>query len=209
MLDHCVANLVARTESQTKSLEDIAKSAGYGETKTVLSRRAFATDERNCILNFFFIHYHLGDGLMKAVISSIRGSGDIEVKFAPIILFTTDLSFEDYLNYIRLGFDDVITLPEKRELIKARLASQVGHDIEYFETSDYFGPDRRRMEIEPPNGVQRSNVPHSHIKYVFRRNPASGTKLLQRIVNLPLNHEKTARPGRNTSENGSWPVRRA
>lgn len=208
MLDHCVANLVARTENQTKSLEDIAKSAGFGETKTVLSRRTFATDKRKCILNFFFIHYHLGDALMKAVISSIRGSGDLEIKFAPIVLFTTDLSFDDYLNYIRLGFDDVITLPEKREMIRARLANQVGHDIEYFETADYFGPDRRRMEIEPPNGVQRSNVPHSHVKYVFRRSPESGTKLLQRIVNLPLTQEKFARPGQNTSENGSWPVRR-
>lgn len=209
MLQHCVANLVARTENQIKSLEDIARSAEFGEAKTVLSRRAFATYERGCILNFFFIHYHLGDSLMNAVISSIRGSSDLEVKFAPIILFTTDLSFEDYLNYIRLGFDDVITLPEKREMIKARLNNQVAHDIEYFETATYFGPDRRRMEIEPPNGVQRSNVPHSHVKYVFRRNPASGTKLLQRIVNLPLNQEKTMRPGRNTSENGSWPVRRA
>lgn len=209
MLDHCVANLVARTDNQTKSLEDIARSAGFGDTKTVMSRRAFASDERKCVLNFFLIHYNLGDGLMNAVISSIRGSSDIEVKFAPIILFTTDLSFEDYLDYIRLGFDDVITLPEKREMIKARLANQVAHDIEYFETATYFGPDRRRMEIEPPNGVQRSNVPHSHVKYVFRRNPEHGTKLLQRIVNLPLSQERATRPGRSTSENGSWPVRRA
>lgn len=209
MLEYCSANLVARTEAQTKSLEDIARSAGFGETKTVLSRRAFVRGERNCILNFFFIHYHLGSSLMSAVISSIRASGDIETKFAPIILFTTDLSFEDYLEYIRLGFDDVITLPEKRELITSRLTNQVGHDIEYFETATYFGPDRRRMEIEPPNGVQRSNVPHSHIKYVFRRNPASGTKLLQRIVNLPLNQEKSSKMGRNGNENGSWPVKRA
>lgn len=209
MLTHCSANLVARTEAQTKSLEDIAKSAGFGVTKTVLSRRAFAADERSCILNFFFIHYLLGHSLMEAVIASIRASQDVETRFAPIILFTTDLSFEDYLDYIRLGFDDVITLPEKREMITSRLANQVGHDIEYFETATYFGPDRRRMEIEPPNGVQRSNVPHSHIKYVFRRNPASGTKLLQRIVNLPLNQEKSSRIGWGGADTGSWPVKRA
>lgn len=208
MLEYCVANLVARTEGQTKTLEDLATRAGFGETRTVLSRRAFAANEGKCILNFFFIHYLLGANLMKAVISSIRASGDVEIKFAPIILFTADVSFEDYLDYIRLGFDDVITLPEKREMITSRLANQVGHDIEYYETSDYFGPDRRRMEIEPPNGVQRSNVPHSHIKYVFRRNPATGTNLLQRIVNLPLNQEKS-RAGRNMGENGSWPVKRA
>ena len=96
MLEHCVANLVARTEAQTKSLEDIAKGAGFGETKTVLSRRAFATDERRCILNFFFIHYMLGEGLMTAVISSIRASSDLETKFAPIVLFTRARVEYDY-----------------------------------------------------------------------------------------------------------------
>ena len=44
------------------------------------------------------------------------------------------------------GFDDVICLPEKRQILTQRFERQLLTSHLYFRTETYLGPDRRRME---------------------------------------------------------------
>lgn len=192
MLEHCAAHLIGRTGGQIATLQKVAARAGFGQTTAALQHRQASAKTGPAVLNFFLMHFDFGPELTKMVISRVRSSEDREVRFAPIVMFTKDIPFDAYLKFIKMGFDDVIILPEKRDIIISRLSNQAGSDIEYFETADYFGPDRRRMETEPPKGVERSAIPHSHTRHLFRRDPKKGTEILRSIVSLPLLRAKPA-----------------
>ena len=208
MLEKCTAHLLARTDAQTNTLEQVARASDFGQIRALLSRRQFETSDRPTKLNFFLAHHGVGRGPLVAILRSVRISTDNEVRFAPVILFSPDVAFETYLDLIRMGFDDVITLPEKPQMIVSRLSNQVEREQLYFETSDYFGPDRRRMELGPPPGIERSETAHSHTQHVFRRNADVGVHIVRSVVKLPPARDKqVVLDRRGHSHPGDWPIR--
>lgn len=210
MLEHCTAHLLARTDAQINTLEQVARASHFGQIRAVLSRRQFETSDRPTKLNFFLAHHGVNTGPLTAILRSVRASADNEVRFAPVILFSPDIEFGAYLDLIKMGFDDVITLPEKPPMIVARLSTQVDKELVYFETKDYFGPDRRRMELGPPAGIDRSATPHSHTQHVFRRNVYTGMEILRAVIKLPRVQDKhVVIDRRSVRHPGDWPRRAA
>jgi hypothetical protein len=208
MLEKCTAHLLARTNAQTNTLEQVARASGFGQIRALLSRRQFETSDRPTKLNFFLAHHGVGRGPLVAILRSVRVSTDDEVRFAPVILFSPDVAFETYLDLIRMGFDDVVTLPERPQMIVARLSNQVEKEQLYFETTDYFGPDRRRMELGPPPGIERSTTPHSHTQHVFRRNADVGVQIVHSVVKLTRGQDKhIVLDRRSNGHPGDWPIR--
>jgi hypothetical protein len=175
-LGQCRAFLVGRTGPQSASLAQIAQRTGFGQIEPLTARRHYVPDKR---LNFFIVHRHLNATMMTAVIRSIRLSDDDQIRFAPVILFAEDGPFETYLNYVHMGFDDVITLPDKQPVLIQRLTSQLWSEQVYFETRDYFGPDRRRLESPWETNSRRSPDPHSHSRYSFVRDPIAGIRIVK------------------------------
>ena len=45
--------------------------------------------------------------------------------------------------------------PVSAKALYERLVWMINHPLPFTRTSDYFGPDRRRKDIGPPNGVER------------------------------------------------------
>lgn len=178
LLGQCRAFLVGRTGSQTASLTQIAQRTGFGEIATLNAGRTDDARGANRI-NFFIVHRHLSSTMMTAVVRSIRLSDDDQIRFAPVILFADDGPLETYLNYIHMGFDDIITLPDKQPVLVQRLTTQLITEQVYFETRDYFGPDRRRMEAPWETDTRRSADPHSHSRYVFSRIPGIGVQIVR------------------------------
>lgn len=178
LLSDCRACLVARTGPQANSLTQIAERTGFGEIVSLASRRDYPGSHPKA-LTFFLVHRHLSLSVMAAVIRSIRLSPDDQVRFAPVILFAEDGPYETYLQYIHLGFDDVITLPEKRPVLVQRLTVPLVGEHVYFQTPEYFGPDRRRMESPTQTDSRRLPVPHSHTRFVFSRSPAEGIQIVR------------------------------
>jgi hypothetical protein len=175
-LGRCRAYLVGRTGTQTASLVQIAQRTGFGEISTLDASGDYPSgDPRH--LNFFIVHRHLNSTMMTAVIRSIRLSEDDQIRFAPVILFADDGPLEPYLNYVYMGFDDIITLPDKQPVLVQRLNRQLGTEQTYFETRDYFGPDRRRMEAPYEIDLRGAPDPHSHSRYVFSRVPGAGVQI--------------------------------
>ena len=112
-----------------------------------------------------------------------------DVRYAPVVLFAADGPFEQYLSYIDMGFDDIITLPENATIVEQRLIAQLDTEHTYFETATYFGPDRRRMEVEVPHQFQRSDAPHSHVRHYFARDPRRGIVVLHSDSYLAVAHQ--------------------
>lgn len=203
MLERCTAQLITRNAAETRQLDRLAQIAGFSRIVEIASRRQFDAADKPNHINFFLAHEGVGKGPLGAILRAVRAREETDVRFAPVILFAGDMDLENYLGFIRMGFDDVITLPDKLAMIKSRLCNQLSRPQVYFETKDYFGPDRRRMELGPPAGIERSNVPHSHVRHEFIRNPATGIHIERSIIKLPITRERNALD-RRQAENGHW-----
>lgn len=185
MLERCVAQLIGRGDDQIRMLERIGHRAGFVELQP-LGGGAGASDRK---LNYFLVHHGLGAGALEGVLRSVRSSIIDDVRYAPVVLFAADGPFEEYLGYIQMGFDDVITLPEKAAIVEQRLVAQLGSEHMYFDTATYFGPDRRRMEVEPPAEHKRAVMPHSHVRHYFRRDPDRGIVVVRSDSYLAFGHQ--------------------
>jgi hypothetical protein len=177
-LGQCRAYLIARNGVETASLTTIARRAGFGEVES-LSARGHREREDGPRVNFFIVHRHLKSSVMAGVIRSIRLSSDDQIRFAPVILFAEDGPFETYLHYVYMGFDDIITLPDKQPVLVQRLTGQLLSEQTYFQTREYFGPDRRRMEAPWETDSRRLPDPHSHTRYTFVRVPGAGINIVK------------------------------
>ena len=180
MLNECTAHLVAHSSRENQELLHIAHAVGFTDVRSIFQSATGTTTVPVHKLSFFLVHHHLAYGAMKKIVSSLRASTVEEVRFAPIVLFNFDCPFEEYLALIEIGFDDVITLPEKRPVMIDRMMSQIGTEQVYFETSGYCGPDRRRMDVTAPHDHERAPIPHSHIRHHFRRRIRTGIEYLRR-----------------------------
>lgn len=189
MLDKCVAHLIARGDDQIRMLDRIGRRAGFVDLQPL--GQGNHDDHGDRKLNYFLTHHELGIETLSAVLRSVRTSIIDDVRYAPIVLFAADGPFEQYLAYIDMGFDDIITLPEKAVIVEQRLLSQLGTEHVYFDTATYFGPDRRRMEVAPPSEHKRAATPHSHVRHYFRRDPMRGIIVLRSESYLAFGHQPT------------------
>lgn len=179
MLAACRAYIVAQTPAQIRSLVNLAERAGFGFVGTVLGERRVAIEAPRGEVLYFFLHHRLSDQVMQSIIRRIRDSREDPIRFAPICLIIDDCPFETIIKYVRLGFDDVIALPEKRDVLVGRLVSQLETEHTYFETADYLGPDRRRMEILPVHDERRTGTT-AFTKLIIYRSIETGVRLLRR-----------------------------
>jgi hypothetical protein len=179
MLSSCRAVIVAQTPPQNRSLVKLAERAGFGAIGTTHDDRG-AEAEKSDVL-FFLLHHRLPDAVMSAVIRSIRVSEQPAIRYAPVALIIDDCPFETVLKYVRFGFDDVITLPERRDMLIARFVSQLETEHTYFETADYLGPDRRRMELAVHRDERRvGEIPFTRL--TIHRSTTTGVRLLRQEI---------------------------
>jgi hypothetical protein len=107
-----------------------------------------------------------------------------------VIVIADDCSFEKVLSYVRMGFDDVISLPEKRDVLVQRLLAQLHTEHLYVETPNYFGPDRRRMDIEV-NDSRRQGMA-GHARFYIRRLPDQGIHIVRHEIYSTEDSERQA-----------------
>lgn len=98
----------------------------------------------------FFLFAAVEDvSTLHGVADTIRFSTSRRIRFSPLIYFSESPSVEAITRCINMGFDDIITMPFTRERVLDRINRQIGHNIIYYETPGYFGPDRRDRVTAP------------------------------------------------------------
>jgi len=182
MLSACKAIVIGRNDAQVDFLAKTAHRCGFAFVEGV---DADQLPPPRALLRFFLVHYLVGDDVLRSVLHEIR-RGSVDVRFSPVILIADDCPFESILSYIRLGVDDVISLPEKREVLMQRLASQLNTEHMYVETAEYFGPDRRRMDVDINDSRRRGLAGHG--RYYIRRVPDRGIEIIRHEI-FTANHD--------------------
>lgn len=180
MLDQCHAYVVGKDEEHDHSLIQTAGTLGFTSVSALFRNGTPRPEERRffpCL--FLLVHHRLEDKVLRSVITTVRCSESKQVRFAPLVLLLDDGPYELVLRYVRLGFDDVIALPEQRKLVASRLCGQLGQEMTYFATSGYLGPDRRRMERPADTPDERRTGRHPYTRYTIIRSPDTGVRVLR------------------------------
>jgi len=177
MLELCRAIIVAPTPFDSRALAEIATEVGFGDIASIFDD----TDSSNGLrypVSYFLVHHRLGDADCTDIIDAVRHIDRPTLRYSPMVVLLPETSAESVRGFVRMGFDDVISLPQSQGELVARLGTQLDRDIVYFETADYLGPDRRRMDAD--GALHRPAGISAHTRLVIRRDPDYGTRVLSR-----------------------------
>jgi DNA-binding response OmpR family regulator len=176
MLGLCRAIIIAPTPFDSHALADIAAEVGFGDIASI-----FDDGESNGLkypVSFFLVHHRLSDTDCDDIIDAVRHIDRKGLRYSPMVVLMPETSSESVRKFVRMGFDDVISLPQSRVQLTARLGTQLDRDIVYFETGDYLGPDRRRMDAD--SALQRRTGVSPHTRLVIHRDADYGTRIVSR-----------------------------
>lgn len=190
MFESCRAYVMAANLRDSLALETAAHHLGFGEVTSGLGGNT-PVGRPGPAVTYFFLDYRMRDEELIDIITAIREERNSKLRYSPIILFTADRAAETVVRYVRFGFDDVISLPARRDDLAERLAEQLHAEQVYIETKDYFGPDRRRLD----SGAELRLGISPHTRLVFERDPRRGVRVLDREVR---GHRFKARPAPHT-----------
>lgn len=148
------AFVVGPLDGPGAALMDMARGLKF---QAVLPYTGVASAEqqsvRTPICYFLFAAVPDVAGLRNAA-EAIRFAPSRKVRFSPLIYFAESPSRETIARCINMGFDDVITIPFRRDLLAQRMARQVGTSLTYYETPGYFGPERRDRGTAVASGAE-------------------------------------------------------
>ena len=115
---------------------------------------------------------------LRSVAEAIRFCPSRRVRFSPMIYFSESPSVETISACINLGFDDIITMPFTQGRVTERIERQVGQSLLYYETSGYFGPDRRDR-VTAPQRAAETRIGGQFRRLEIVRNFLTGTNVIR------------------------------
>jgi len=118
---------------------------------------------------------------LKKIVDRIRACKRHKIRFFPLIYLCSNPSPDIIRQTLALGFDDVIIKPFNNN-IKTRLQLQIDKNIIYYETSEYFGPDRRRLDSKQKITKRETQKGIKYCQYKFLRCLENGTKIIEKKI---------------------------
>lgn len=112
---------------------------------------------------------------------AIRTSRNRQIMYAPIIGLAENSEPRLIEATLQLGFDDILIPPFSAKTVAPRLTSHLRKNITFFETDQYFGPDRRVA-----SGMNKETTKHSdrgkcgdHRTVLISRHLETGVNILK------------------------------
>lgn len=165
---------------------DLAHAIGF---ESVQRYQGLARAEKQSVktpLIFFLCAPTRDVRALKPMADAVRFSPSLKLRFLPLIYFALDPSLDTVKQCIAMGFDDVIALPIGGDDAGDRIARQVGRIQTYYETSTYFGPDRRNRTggAERSSGSDHGGGQYRRIE--IRRNLETGIDVISDDTQIVL-----------------------
>ncbi|MDB5506050.1 MAG: hypothetical protein JWR75_688 [Devosia sp.] len=142
MLRAC-AFVVGADHGPGATLLEIVRGLGFASTSRFSTLAAADHHTQHSPLAFFLFSAVEDVETLRPIAEAVRAHPARKLQFSPLIYFSHSPSLDTIRHCINMGFDDVITLPFSQARVQERIQRQIGQPLAYFETSSYFGPDRR------------------------------------------------------------------
>ncbi len=167
------AYVVGPTDGPGAALQDLARGLGFSVVLPYTGLANAETQSQQTPLMFFLFAAVDEVGALKTAADAIRFAPGRRIRFSPLVYFSESPSLDAIRLCIDMGFDDVITLPFSQRRVEERLKRLVDHTQVYFETSGYFGPDRK----SPAGSEVISGAQYRRLEII--RTPASGVNVMR------------------------------
>lgn len=97
------------------------------------------------------------------LVRNIRNAAEETTRYVPIIMLTGH-SEADRVRMARdAGVHEFLAKPISAKSLLARIIRIVEHPRPFIKTTDYFGPDRRRRDMGPPEGTPERRKEAAHV----------------------------------------------
>jgi hypothetical protein len=146
---HATAFIIGPTTEAGAALADIARTLRFAAVLPYGGIEAAESQAHKTPVCYFLFAPVVQIASLSEIAEAIRFCPSRRVRFSPMIYFSDKTSVEAISACINLGFDDIITMPFTQQRVSERIGRQVGPSLTYFETSSYFGPDRRDRVTAP------------------------------------------------------------
>lgn len=183
MFENSMAFTVSASREGHWRLAEFTEQAGFAKTTQYKNVHLLA-QQRGISLPFCLVEATTSIDAIKEAVSDIRSCPEVDIGFMPIVLMTADTTESFISKCIVTGFDDILVLPFRTSEFARRVKLQMEVNLEYFKTETYFGPDRRRGNVQTNHPDRRGGVGFDFEKFTIRRGRRSGVKI--------LSHEKFA-----------------
>ncbi|HEY0032636.1 MAG TPA: hypothetical protein VGB81_05170 [Devosia sp.] len=148
------AYVVGPLDGPGAALMDLAKNLDFSSVTPYAGVTAAEVQSAITPVCFFLFAAVEDVGILQGVSDALRFCPNRRIRFSPLIYFSESPSVEAITRCIAMGFDDVITMPFTRARVAERINRQIGHNLTYFETAGYFGPDRRDRVTAPKRAAE-------------------------------------------------------
>lgn len=86
------------------------------------------------------------------LVKAIRQSAEESVRYVPIIMLSGHSEMDKVREARDCGVNEFLAKPVTAKSLLARLLTVIETPRSFIKTEQYFGPDRRRQDIGPPDG---------------------------------------------------------
>ena len=154
--------VIDKNEKYRGVMHAILKACGVARSVGAEGPREALKCLRNNDIDLILTSYDLPEIDGTQLISTIRMDRHLLSRAAPIFCVTGFSEREIVEASIRAGADDFLVKPIVPSNLFSRMIHHLQHPLEYFETADYFGPDRRRIKLSGHNGPERRGEESPH-----------------------------------------------
>lgn len=168
VFEHVALILCDPKHDHRRTLRTSLVAEGFRSIKDV-SELAILTDiTEKTVPDLIVIDLDMPDGNASEFINNVRTGALGMNPFIPIIAVTWDANMDSVKPAVDAGVDDLLAAPLSVKALMARIEALVRNRKPFVVTSDYIGPDRRRM------GRQRdvSEIPLFHVPNTLREKAA-------------------------------------
>jgi response regulator RpfG family c-di-GMP phosphodiesterase len=163
---HATAFIIGSSDGSGAGLADLCLEMGLRSIVGFSEIKQAEQQVKRTPICFFLFDQTSSNTRIEEISKAIRFSRNRQVRFAPMICFTESPSQQLVGTCIQSGLDDIIAPPFSASRVMKRLELLFDHPTTFFETPDYFGPDRRNKlsETKPTHKNRGKGGDHRRIE---------------------------------------------
>lgn len=178
MFNRSSAFIICADSAWAKSFHSVLAELGFGQIEHIYETAQLSAIPFSRPLQFCFLTQASTFEDIRLATKIVRGHKHERHRFSPMIMLARELSRAKIHDYIGAGLDDILQFPCSLKFMGDRLKRQLSRPLKYYETEDYFGPDRRRHHDDVPEAGDRRAGQSDYRRYLIQRDPFKGVEFL-------------------------------
>ncbi len=154
---HATAFIVGPENGPKAALSDLSMDIGFRAIMRYCDIEKAERQARQTPVCFFMFNSQMDSNEIRDKAHKIRFSRSRQVRFSPMVCFVESPDPSLISMCLQTGFDDILAPPYSAKRVAPRLAAQVERRLVYYQTADYFGPDRRISHFAGNNTINHSD----------------------------------------------------